>query len=245
MSMLGEEGKAGLANFWKHALEEQWARDHPVVSRHRHELENLIPFTYHLDEGELQRNQGYYYYSCGSPVVQYSQTHSLDAKFCLAAVAHVLMRAPGVKKRVMNELVRFTAFCHNILEGRTMPSEGFYGETFGPSTYRGKQAGERIMGDFMGIFGGTKSDGRARVPYAIHMPTLNSPSLSLSLSLTALSPSSFCIACIQLSAVSTSQLHSRSLLPSLLSLSTRFLSSTTFLVCLFLICRCFLDVPFF
>ena len=64
ISVLGAEGQAGVNKFWAYAMREEWAQKHEVVARHP--LEVLLPFTLHLDGGEVHRNQELYFFNMGS-----------------------------------------------------------------------------------------------------------------------------------------------------------------------------------
>jgi len=163
-SLVGDLGDEGLADFWNEALKEKWAYEHPVLQRNLTKLDKLFPVTYHMDGAEVHRNSERFFLNMGSPIVQFAQTNSLDAKFCLASISHVLMKVPGAMHRVMHELARWLDWCHHVAEGGTLPYSGFYGEHFSKSTLRGQIAGESIMGDYLNIYAGTKSDGKARVP---------------------------------------------------------------------------------
>jgi len=169
LSLLGDLGSDGVADFWKEALKENWAREHPVLQRSLHKLDKLIPVTYHMDGAEVHRNSERYFLTVGNPIVQHSQTNSMDAKFCLAAISHVLMKVPGAMHRVMHELARWLDWCHHVIERGVLPDTGFYGEHFPKSSLRGKSAGLSIMGEHLSIYMGTKSDGKARVP--LYSPT--------------------------------------------------------------------------
>ena len=164
LSLIGDGGDDGLADFWKEALKEKWAYEHPVVQRNLSKLDKLFPVTYHMDGAEVQRNNERYFLCVGSPIVQFAQTNNLDAKFCLASISHVLMKVPGAMHRIMHELARWLDWCHHVAEQGTLPYTGFYGEHFSKQTPRGQHAGQSIMGDYLGIYAGTKSDGKARVP---------------------------------------------------------------------------------
>jgi len=169
LSMLGDLGNEGLGDFWREAMKEEWACEHPVVQRHLHKLNALIPLTYHMDGAEVHRNSEYFFLTVGNPLVQYAQTHSLDAKFCLSAISHAIMKIGGAMHRIMHELARWLDWCHHVMELGELPRTGFYGEHFSKSSLRGKSAGEPIMGEYLGIYMGTKADGKARVPFNIHI----------------------------------------------------------------------------
>ena len=166
-SMIGESGDDGTKAFWDHALKERWAQEHPMVMRNTHRLDKLLPVTYHMDGAEVHRNQEYFYVIVGNPVVQYGQIHPLDGKFCLVAISHVLMKVPGVMKRAMHLVGAWTDHCHQVMELGVMPHKGFYKESFPRNSLRAKVAGEPIMGDYLPVYAGTKSDGKARVPHHI------------------------------------------------------------------------------
>lgn len=100
-SMLGESGEAGVVDFWHHAMQEHWAKEHPVVQQFWDTPDVMIPWTWHIDGGEMQRNSEFYIVNFGSVLAQASEAHCLDARFLVAGVPHVLMRLPDVKKKIM------------------------------------------------------------------------------------------------------------------------------------------------
>ena len=164
ISVLGDEGDAGLRDFWKHAMKERHFSEHAVVARNQYRVDKLVPLTYHMDGAEVHRNSEYYYVTMGSPITQASQTHCLDIKFCLVALSHLLMKIPGVMQKVMDLLGEFIDYSGRVFESGIMPATGFYNEEHAPNSYRAKAAGKKIMGDYVAVYIGTKSDGKARVP---------------------------------------------------------------------------------
>ena len=52
VSMLGKDGHPALAEFWEHALKEEWAKSHPTLCA-GHDPANIIPITWHLDGAEV------------------------------------------------------------------------------------------------------------------------------------------------------------------------------------------------
>jgi len=65
----------------------------------------------------------------------------------------------------MKLIADFASWNHTIMRSGVLPKVGFYGEEFPARSARGKRAGERIMGKYVGVFIGNKADGKARVPH--------------------------------------------------------------------------------
>ena len=64
----------------------------------------------------------------------------------------------------MQKLAEVARRTHEVLEIGIMPDDGLNGEKLDPKSNRGKLAGQSVCGSWIGIFAGTKSDGKARVP---------------------------------------------------------------------------------
>jgi hypothetical protein len=169
-SMLGSSGQAGVTSFWKHAMQEDWAKRHPVVTVFKENVDQLLPLTWHLDGGEVHRNSEFLFLNVGSVLAQASATHSLDARALVAGLPHALMKVPKVKQAAMKLFGKFAAWNHNVMRGKVMPNRGFYNENFKPNSIRARNAGKQIMGNYVGVFLGTKSDGKARVPCVPQLP---------------------------------------------------------------------------
>ena len=163
VALLGDGGHAAISDFWEHALNEEWAYNHPVLVRNPDLIEYMFPLNYHLDGAEIHRNAEYYFFNCGSVLAQAAQTHSLDARILICGIPHVIMKLPGVKQSVMDLMACFFDWNHKVMEGKVLPWKGFYGECHKPTTLRAKHKGGTIMGEYIGVFTGTKSDGKARV----------------------------------------------------------------------------------
>ena len=164
-SLLGEFGAAGVRCFWGHAKQEAWAKEHKTLQEIQNYEEVGVPLTWHMDGCEMQRNSEFYILNCGSILAQASETHSLDARFVVCGIPHLIMKLPGIKKKVMRLFGRFAAWNHAVMKTGIMPFRGFYNEEFPTNSIRYKNRGQKIMGDFIGIYVGCKSDGKARVPW--------------------------------------------------------------------------------
>ena len=160
-SMIGGGGRKGIIEFWQNALREKWAKNHPFIIRNLYMIELLFPVTYHLDGAEVHRNSEMMFFSLGNPLVQYGQTNSLDAKFCLVAISHELWKVPGAKRKLLDILTRWIDWNHKIFDSGKMPDKGFYNEDFPKSSQRYLHKGEEIMGGWKAVYMGTKADGKA------------------------------------------------------------------------------------
>jgi hypothetical protein len=87
----------------------------------------------------------------------------LDARFPNVLVPYAVMRDPVIKRRVIKHVAEFQAWWLGVAETRIFPERGFYKELFPKSSLRGRRAGKRIMGDYIPIYLGNKTDGKARV----------------------------------------------------------------------------------
>ena len=50
-----------------------------------------------------------------------------------------------------------------VLASKVLPETGFYDEKFNTNSVRYKNRGQAIMGDYVGVFAGSKCDGKARI----------------------------------------------------------------------------------
>lgn len=160
ISMLGERGAAGVAEFWREALKETWAQQHPAVAKHA--PETLLPTTWHLDGAEVTSNTEFYFYSFGLLLVQQSCTSVLDSRYLCAAVPYVIMKLPGMKMTIVKLLAEFTTWCMKVLDSKRFPDAGFYNESWPKGSVRARRVGEAIIGDWVPVWIGCKADGKAR-----------------------------------------------------------------------------------
>ena len=72
------------------------------------------------------------------------------------------MKVANVKNSVMKEMAAFMQWVHQVMDSRTMPMVGFYKEDFPKNSIRYKERGEKIVGEYVGIFVGLKAEAKAR-----------------------------------------------------------------------------------
>lgn len=158
-SVIGGDGD--LAEFWNCALREEWAQKHPTVACF--DSSCLVGLTWHLDGGEVHRNSEFYFFNVGTLHAQAFRSHSLDARFLVLGIPHLVMKLPGVKKQAMKLMADFAAWNHKVWKTKVMPERGFYDEVFPRNSLRWKMRGQPITGEYVGVFVGNMSDGKARV----------------------------------------------------------------------------------
>eukprot|EP00969_Alexandrium_andersonii_P359435 15453209-Alexandrium_andersonii.AAC.1 len=56
VSMLGEGGAAGVAEYWAHALNEDWTNDFPELRAAGHPASEFLPVYVHIDGAEVHTN---------------------------------------------------------------------------------------------------------------------------------------------------------------------------------------------
>jgi hypothetical protein len=164
VSLFGEEGADGLAEFWTHSLPLPWAQAHPGLAAMRADpanmMEKTFPVRVHCDGAEVFRNNEFFIWDWGSATVL--QGHVADAKFPAVLIPHWMMRENNVKNNVHRIVAEVFAWSFKALQSGTAPLRGLKGEEFNPLSYRAKLAGLPLMEGHTAVFVGWKGDGKAR-----------------------------------------------------------------------------------
>jgi hypothetical protein len=145
-----------LRTFWEALSAEPWVRDHPaffgpVV------LENIVPVMIHGDEAEYLDDQKLYIISWqgGLPHGQ-----SIRTRFLAAAIPSRLMVVEGGVHTTLQAVMHFVQWSLNLMYQGMFPSVP-YDPAVDPcekAPYRQTLAGQRLAGEYIAAFSGTKGD---------------------------------------------------------------------------------------
>jgi hypothetical protein len=126
VSLLGRGGNPSLVRFWENALRLPWGQKHPALLDPTLDTSRLIPLTLHLDGAEIYSNSEFWVLSFASVLA--TDCNVFDAKFPILKIPHAQIRDPACKRKAIQLMARFVAWCFEILQHGVCPKVGMYGE---------------------------------------------------------------------------------------------------------------------
>ena len=87
----GDAGPEGALDYWREALTEKWAQNHPSIAKH--DVADMFPIVWHMDGGEIQKNSEFYELQVGSVLAQYYGADSFDGRFlvCMPSIEPIMI----------------------------------------------------------------------------------------------------------------------------------------------------------
>jgi hypothetical protein len=155
-------GLGYLPTFWSGMAEEPWVAAHPAMEPSRNCRTRGVPLFIHADETQYVNNQKVYVISIsglahGDPVT---------TKLLVALIPSDRMYKDGGINVTLQAVLAYVKLSFEVLLDGKWPAPGYEGTPLdlrsrGPvrsTAYRARRAGQRLAGEYFGVFAGVKGD---------------------------------------------------------------------------------------